>query len=187
MTTPPVSFSCPRPQEIRQHVRLKNPALWHRKMTLPACQLPQARQQRQLHPPSPVRQLWKITKCYCSRPLRPRHRLRHKRPPCRVNSRSATTADRVAGSTSRQWATPQLTADQTPQTVGNPPATSQPTRHTPGKSTSPARDARPKVSQQSSSSSSGTGSRKTRSKAQPSTHTNTRLTNLHAAWHSTQK
>ena len=34
---------------------------------------------------------------------------------------------------------------------------------------------------------SGTGSRKTRSKAQPSTHTNTRQTNLHAAWHSTQK
>ena len=79
------------------------------------------------------------------------------------------------------------TADQTLQTVGNPPATSQPTRHTPGKSTSPERDARPKVSQQSSSSSSGTGSRKTRSKAQPSTHTNTRQTNLHAAWHSTQK
>ena len=82
---------------------------------------------------------------------------------------------------------PTTTADQAPETAGNPPATSQPTRHTPGKSPSPAQEARPKVRQQSSSSSSGTGSRKTRSKAQPSTHTSTRQTNLHAAWHSTQK
>ena len=61
MTTPPVSPFCPRPQEIRHRVRLKTPAVWHRKMTLPASQLPQARPQSQLHPPSPVRQLWKTT------------------------------------------------------------------------------------------------------------------------------
>ena len=44
---------------------------------------------------------------------------------------------------------PTTTADQAPETAGIPPATSQPTRHTPGKSPSPARDARPKVRQQS--------------------------------------
>ena len=61
---------------------------------------------------------------------------------------------------------PTTTADQAPESAGNPPATSQPTRHTPGKSPSPARDARPKVRQQSSSSS----SRKTRSKTAQYAH-----------------
>ena len=95
---------CPWPQEIRHHVRLKTPALWHRKMILPACQLPQARPQSQLHPPSPVRQLWKTT----SKVLLFQS----------VNSQSATTADRVTGSTSSRASTP-LPCRQSPSGTGS--------------------------------------------------------------------
>ena len=115
MTTPPVSPPppppppCPRPQEIRHRVRLKTPALWHRKMILPASQLPRARPQSQLHPPSPVRQLWKTT----SKVL-----LFQTSPPRTSAAEQTTSADRVAGSTSSRASTP-LPCRQPPSGTGS--------------------------------------------------------------------
>ena len=88
-------------------------------MTLPASQLPQARPQRQLHPPSPVRQLWKTTsKMLLFQTSPPKTSAAAQTTSCSVNSRYATTADRVAGSTSSRASTP-LPCRQFPSGTGS--------------------------------------------------------------------